>query len=59
MSRLLCGYSRQNKKIIEDYLKKQLQEDIATDQISIKDYVDPFEREEREKNKKGLVPLKW
>ena len=51
-----------NKKAIEEYIKKQLQEDIATDQISIKEYVDPFEREEKEKErkmKKGLGPLKW
>ena len=40
-----------NKKAIEEYIKKQLQEDIATDQISIKEYVDPFEREEKEKEK--------
>ena len=33
-----------NKKAIEEYIKKQLQEDIATDQISIKEYVDPFEK---------------
>ena len=51
-----------NKKVIEEYIRKQLQEDIATDQISIKEYVDPFEREEKEKErkiKKGIGPLKW
>ena len=51
-----------NKKAIEEYIKKQLQEDIATDQISIKEYVDPFEKEEKEKERKmkrGLGPLKW
>ena len=51
-----------NKKAIEEYIKKQLQEDIATNQISIKEYVDPFEKEEKEKErkiKKGLGPLKW
>lgn len=30
-----------NKKAIEEYIRKQLQEDIAEDQISIKEYVDP------------------
>lgn len=30
--------------------KKQLQEDIATDQISIKEYIDPFEKEQKEKD---------
>jgi putative transposase len=34
-----------NKKAIEEYIRKQLQEDIATDQISIKEYVDPFEKD--------------
>ena len=51
-----------NKKAIEEYIKKKLQEDIATDQISIKEYVDPFEKEEKEKKRKiekGLGPLKW
>ena len=51
-----------NKRAIEEYIKKQLQEDIATDQISIKEYVDPFEKEEKEKERKirkGLGPLKW
>lgn len=31
-----------NKKVIEEYIKNQLQEDIACDQISFKEYVDPF-----------------
>ena len=51
-----------NKKAIEEYIRKQLQEDIATDQISIKEYVDPFEREKKEKErkiKKESEPLKW
>ena len=51
-----------NKKAIGEYIRKQLQEDIATDQISIKEYVDPFEKEQKEKErkiKKELGPLKW
>lgn len=28
--------------VIRDYIKNQLQEDIANDQISIKEYIDPF-----------------
>mgnify|MGYP006343377029 CR=1 FL=1 len=36
-----------NKKAIEEYIRKQLQEDIATDQISIKEYIDPFEKERK------------
>ena len=31
-----------NAKKIEEYIKNQLQEDIATDQISLKEYIDPF-----------------
>ena len=55
-----------NKKVIEEYIRNQLQEDIATDQISIKEYIDQFEKKEKEKerknkgkNKKGIGPLKW
>ena len=32
----------QNKKVIEEYIKNQLQEDIMNDQISMKEYYDPF-----------------
>ena len=31
-----------NKKQIQEYIKNQLQEDQIADQISIKEYVDPF-----------------
>jgi putative transposase len=31
-----------NKKVIEEYIKNQLNEDIAYDQISLKEYIDPF-----------------
>ena len=31
-----------NKKAIEEYIRKQLQEDMMYDQISIKEYKDPF-----------------
>ena len=50
-----------NKKIIAEYIRNQLQEDIATDQMTIKEYVDPFEKnEEKDKDKKkGIGPLKW
>ncbi len=37
-----------NKKVIQEYIKNQLQEDIADDQISMKEYVDPFKKEEPE-----------
>jgi putative transposase len=32
-----------NKKVIEEYIRNQLQEDIANDQLSMKEYIDPFE----------------
>ena len=31
-----------NKKIISEYIRNQLEEDYASDQISIKEYTDPF-----------------
>jgi len=38
-----------NTKKIQDYIKTQLQEDIADDQISIKEYIDPFTGEKIKK----------
>ncbi len=40
-----------NAKKIEEYIKNQLQDDIATDQISIKEYMDPFTGEQVKKSK--------
>lgn len=31
-----------NKKAIEEYIRNQLTEDIANDQIALKEYIDPF-----------------
>ena len=31
-----------NKRVIEEYIKNQIEEDYAVDQISIKEYTDPF-----------------
>jgi putative transposase len=39
-----------NEKVIEEYIKNQLQEDIAADQLSFKEYLDPFTGD---KNKKA------
>lgn len=41
-----------NKKVIAEYIRNQLQEDIATDPISIKEYIDLFEEKEKQKRKK-------
>ena len=48
-----------NKKVIEEYIKKQLQEEIATDQIVMKEFVDPFTGEKNEITKKKKVPFQW
>lgn len=40
-----------NEKAIREYVKNQLQEDIAADQISLQEYVDPFTGEPVKKNK--------
>jgi len=40
-----------NKKAIQEYIKKQLQEDIANDQVSLQEYVDPFTGEQVKKGK--------
>ena len=31
-----------NKRVIEEYIKNQLEEDFANDQVSLKEYIDPF-----------------
>ena len=31
-----------NKKVIEQYIRKQLQEDVSAEQLSLKEYIDPF-----------------
>ena len=31
-----------NAKKIEEYVRNQLQEDIAGEQLSLKEYIDPF-----------------
>ncbi len=40
-----------NAKKIEEYIRKQLQEDIANDQISLKEYMNPFTGEQVKKRK--------
>ena len=41
-----------NKKAIAEYIRNQLQEDIAEDQMTIKEYMDPFTGEPVNKGKK-------
>ena len=40
-----------NKKAIAEYIRNQLQEDISTDQKRLKEYVDPFDKNEEKENR--------
>ena len=46
-----------NKKIIQEYIKNQLQEDILEDQMTMKEFIDPFTGEEIKKKEKINKPL--
>lgn len=35
-----------NRKVIQEYIKNQLQEDILEDQMTMKEFIDPFTGEE-------------
>ena len=41
-----------NKKVIEEYIRHQLDEDIMQDKMSVKEYIDPFSHETKSKKKK-------
>lgn len=42
-----------NKKVIEEYIRNQLQVDIVAEQITMEEYIDPFTGEEtKDKRKK-------
>lgn len=47
-----------NDKIIAEYIKNQLQEDIASDQISMFESMDPFGEESEERKKKKWLGLR-
>ena len=40
-----------NEKAIQEYVRNQLQEDVAADQISLKEFIDPFTGEPVSKGK--------
>ena len=40
-----------NKRVIEEYIKNQLEEDFASDQVSLKEYVDLFTGNKNKKQK--------
>ena len=52
MQRYYVDTVGRNEKAIREYVKNQLQEDIASDQISLKEYIDPFTGEPVNKGKK-------
>jgi putative transposase len=41
-----------NAKRIQEYIRRQLQEDATADQISMKEYIDPFTGKPMNKGKK-------
>ena len=41
-----------NKKVIQAYIKNQLQEDILQDQMTMKEFIDPFTGEEIKRRKR-------
>ena len=41
-----------NKKVIEEYIRHQLDEDIMQDKMSVKEYIDPFSHGTKSKKKK-------
>lgn len=45
-------YSRKNAKKIEEYIRNQLNEDMVYDQMSMKEYIDPFTGEPVKKDNK-------
>lgn len=40
--RILCDTVGKNEKRIKEYIQQQLSEDKLSDQISMKEYIDPF-----------------
>ena len=41
-----------NRKVIQEYIKNQLQEDYVEDQMTMKEFIDPFTGEEINRRKK-------
>ena len=41
-----------NEKMIKDYIRNQLEEDYTSDQMSLKEFTDPFTGEKRKQGKK-------
>ena len=39
-----------NAKMIEEYIQNQLEEDLASDQITLKEYIDPLRGSRQKEN---------
>jgi len=51
--RIVCRYGwERNKKVIEEYIRNQIQADIVAEQLSFMEYIDPFKGEEAKKKKR-------
>ena len=46
-----------NKKVIEEYIRNQIQDDIVAEQLSMMEYLDPFTNEEVNWKIEGLWTL--
>jgi putative transposase len=42
-----------NKKVIEEYIRNQIQDDIVAEQLTMMEYIDPFTGEEVKKKKRS------
>ena len=51
VQRILCGYCRKDAKKIQEYIQNQLKEDLEYNQMTIKEYIDPFTGEPVKSNK--------
>ena len=41
-----------NKKVIEEYIRNQIQDDVAMEQLSLLEYIDPFTGEKTKNQKR-------
>ena len=55
VQRVLRGYCGTKQKSIAEYIRNQLEEDYAADQISIKEYADPFTGDKIGRHKKAAA----
>ena len=46
------GTVGRNKKVIEEYIRNPLQEDIVAEQITMAEYIEPFTGEETKEHRK-------